>query len=723
MVKFVGNQLGLDRATIDEVVAFLSRQTVVGIDIETSRKFKKGTYPETVYKPALDPRVSRIVMLQIGNLEERYVIDTRSVNIEKILPFFSSHILWVGANLGFEYKHILHNYGVRLKNIWDVMIVDICLWNGYRHGYSLKDISSRYFNVFDAEKVNLFNLNVYNDVLETFWQDQDTYLIDKSTAREFINIGDRPFTLKQINYGADDIELPLKIFERQKHGRLVGKETYNPTELFILENNVVKVLAEMSYNGLPFRGDMWLDLAKKSSAKMAELKAKLDKYVEEHHHDFCVASFDLFSTDKKCNIKWASSKQVLPLFKKLGVAAVEKRKNGTLTDSVGEKALIYVLDLKHKRDLEDHIEYPIESPQDLVVQYLHYKHYEQLVKTFGKDYLKFAHPITGRIHPNYYQIVSTGRMSASTPNVQQIPSDTAYRDCFSSKLNVVGADFSQQEIRVLAHVSGVEPMIDFFTSTSDEFEGDFHSYTASLVERMRTGDQSIVVTKKSNPEARQRAKVTNFQVGYGASAVALAKEFGTEVEVAEKFLSDYFAAWTGMTEYRKQAQKEAYEKGYVDIDPFGRRWFDPDWAEMKRLSDFAWSFFPDEYRYLSGEDRAKVKADIYARHPECQDAMRKSSRMRGSLERKALNYPIQGSAGSQTKLALWYIYDRLLTDGLLDEVKLVVAVHDEIVSEVKPEYANFAAELISGSMERAGTDICPSVPFVAEPYIDIKWKK
>ena len=434
---------------IEQVVDFLKREMVVGLDIETSRKFKKGTYKEDIYKPGLDPRVSRIVMLQIGNLEERFVIDTRRVDITPILPFFESDILWVGANLKFEYKHILHNYKVRLNRVWDVMIAEICLYNGYKRSYSLKAIAANYFNVFDEEKLDLFNLEDYNEML--VWKEADDYLINKSTAREFIEIGDRPFTTSQINYGVDDIELPLKIYKRQKHGRYAGN-IYRPDKLFALEMETVLALGETEYNGIPFRADMWLGVAKESKVKMLELKAKLDNYVVENHKEFCTNGFDLFSSEPRCAIQWTSSKQVIPLFRKLEVLAQEKRKTtGKVTDSVGEKALVTLLDMKHRRDLEDHVEYEIASPQDLVVQYLHYKHYEQLVKTFGEPYLKYVHPITGRIHTNFYQIVSTGRMSSNKPNVQQLPTHVRevdgveyhpFRDCFESKLKIVGADFS-----------------------------------------------------------------------------------------------------------------------------------------------------------------------------------------------------------------------------------------------------------------------------------------
>lgn len=705
--------------SLDLVVEFLKKEKVVGLDIETSRKFKKGTYPETIYKPGLDPRVSRIVMLQVGNLEQRFVIDTRRVDITPILPFFESDILWVGANLGFEYKHILHNYKVRLNKIWDVMIAEICLYNGFKRSYSLKAIADNYLDVFDEEKLDLFNLDVYNEKL--VWKEADTYLINKATARQFIEIGDRPFTISQINYGADDIELPLKIYNKQRHGRYVDGAVYKPTALFELEMETTLALAETEYNGIPFRSDKWMEVAKESEVKMIQLKQALDSYVENNHQEFCVASFDLFSSQPKCGIKWASSKQVIPLFKKLGVLAQEKRKTGKITDSVGEKALVTLLDMKHRRDLEDHVEYPIESPQDMVVQYLHYKHYEQLVKTFGKAYLKYVHPITHRLHTSFYQIVSTGRMSSNRPNVQQLPADKRFRDCFETVNRIVGADYAALEVRVMADISQVVDMQNFFITEDPVFGDDFHSYTASLVERLRTGDQSIVVTKKSHPEARQRAKITNFQVAYGASAVALSASFGCSVEEAQEFLDNYFDAWVGMTEYRKSVQRKAYELGYIEIDKLGRRWFHE--GHQKMLDAFAEYAALLPKKKLSPEERALVRDQIYAERPDIRAKVKEAAKRKGSLERKALNYPIQGTSGSMLKLALVKTYRTLRSLSLLEKVKLVNAVHDEILIESHADQAEFASALLQTSMQTAGSELCNHVPFVADAYIDVRWKK
>jgi len=275
----------------------------------------------------------------------------------------------------------------------------------------------------------------------------------------------------------------------------------------------------------------------------------------------------------------------------------------------------------------------------------------------------------------------------------------------------------------MADISGVQTMQKFFVEEDPVFGDDFHSYTATLVERLRTGDQSIVVTKKSHPEARQRAKITNFQVNYGASGAALASAFGTSLEEGEAFLETYLNAWVGMKDYRSDVQKKAFDLGYIDIDPLGRRWFHEN--HQKMLDYFAEyvALLPKGFGKLTPEEKLSFKTQLYAERPDIHKKIKEAAQMRGQLGRKALNYPIQGTSGSMTKLALVKVYRTLRGLGLLEQVKTVNAVHDEIILESVEDKAEFAAALLQTSMETAGAELCNNVPFVAESYIDTLWKK
>lgn len=264
-------------------------------------------------------------------------------------------------------------------------------------------------------------------------------------------------------------------------------------------------------------------------------------------------------------------------------------------------------------------------------------------------------------------------------------------------------------------------MRSFFQTFDPVFGDDFHSYTATLIERLRTGDQTIVCTKKTHPEQRQRAKTVNFAVSYGASAVSLAAQFGSTIEEAEQFLMDYFEAWDGMVDYRKATMKAVVLNGYIDIDPYGRRWFYQHHQKMldafKEFSDA----LPQDYRNFSPEERVLFKEHLYSERPDLKAKIKWAATERGKLERKALNYPIQGTSGTMLKLALLKVYETVKSLGI--PVSIINAVHDEILLECEEQHAEFAAKLLSTAMEQAGAQLCDSVPFVADSYIDVKWKK
>src|SRR6478609_8677854 len=237
--------------TIEEAYEYLKDKMEIGIDIETTRKYPKGTYSEEVYIPGLDPYVSKIVMLQIGTLERVYVIDVRCTNISVLLPLFEDRDrLWVGMNLKFECRHLGVNYGIRFYNIWDVMLVELNLYNGLPIGFSLEAMSKRYLDSKSVQDVDLFS---------DF--DEDEMYIDKSTRMQFSNIGDRLFTEKQILYGVGDIINPLKIRDFQRKGRIIGEEIYSPVFLHGLENKFCIFLAEMENRGIPFNPDKWVKVA------------------------------------------------------------------------------------------------------------------------------------------------------------------------------------------------------------------------------------------------------------------------------------------------------------------------------------------------------------------------------------------------------------------------------------------------------------------------------
>jgi len=278
---------------------------------------------------------------------------------------------------------------------------------------------------------------------------------------------------------------------------------------------------------------------------------------------------------------------------------------------------------------------------------LEYRGLQKLKSAYVDALPKLIHPLTGRIHTSYNQTATaTGRLSSSEPNLQNIPVrgelGRKIREAFIPEDGwlLLSADYSQIELRILAHLSGDEVLIESFKKGED-----IHARTASEV----FGVPKEMVT----PEMRRAAKVINFGIIYGMSPYGLAKELGVEQKVAARYIEDYFRRHRGVKAFIDQTLKEAREKGVV--------------------------------RTLFGRKRPL---------PAIQSPNRN---LRQFAERTAINTPIQGTAADLIKKAMVDIYRRIASEGL--QAKLIIQVHDELVLEVKPEDLERTSRIVKESME------------------------
>lgn len=457
----------IETATIKECYEYIRNKKVLGLDIETTRKFNKYLKIE-----GLDPYTSNIVMLQIGDNEKQFIIDTRTVDISIILPIFSDKsITKVGHNIKFEYKHILHNYEVKLNNVYDTMIVEQILYNGYSLRNSLAELNKRYLN------------------LE----------VDKSTRLGFLTIGSRPFTEKEIRYGTEDIINPLLIRLKQ----LKDIKEKEMTQLVRLEMKFLLALGDIEYTGINLNTDKWKDTYNKNIRIHKEYIDKLNKFIVENYSDskFIKRQLDLFITNIQCNIKWSSSKQVIEFFKHLNVCprAVSKttKKESYTVEAKEIKMLL----------LEESISDKIKG---FIKTYLKSKEYEQATTTFGIKFLEHINPITGRIHSNYKQILNTGRISSSKPNNQNIPARHEFRYAFDAPKSkvIVNADYSGQENIILANKSMDKDLLEFY----DKDLGDMHSFIAKKLFPKELENVPLHKIKEKRKDLRQIAKAAGFAI-------------------------------------------------------------------------------------------------------------------------------------------------------------------------------------------------------------------
>jgi DNA polymerase-1 len=297
---------------------------------------------------------------------------------------------------------------------------------------------------------------------------------------------------------------------------------------------------------------------------------------------------------------------------------------------------------------------------------IEYRELSKLKSTYVDALPGFIHPLTGRIHTSFNQTgAATGRLSSSDPNLQNIPVRTprgeAIRRAFVAPPGamLLTADYSQIELRLLAHLSGDPAFVEAF-----EQGGDIHRQTAAII--------FGVAQDQVTPEMRARAKTINFGTIYGQGAFALSRQLGITQDDAKRFIEQYFTRFAGVRAWLDRTVAEAREKGYVET-LFGRR------------------------RYI----------------PELKD---RNYNIRAFGERTATNSPLQGSAADLIKIAMIRIAGALKKRGLAS--RMILQVHDELVLEVPPGEGEAATELVKRHMEGAAE---LRVPLVVSVGVGMNW--
>ncbi|MGD9140870.1 MAG: DNA polymerase I [bacterium] len=381
-----------------------------------------------------------------------------------------------------------------------------------------------------------------------------------------------------------------------------------------IEMPLVDVLADMEMRGI-----------RVDTSMLEDLSARLDKDL----YRFIKEAYSLAGREFKLN---SPKELAIVLFEEIGLKPVKKTKTGYSTDV----SVLTQLAAEH------------ELPRKI----LEYRQVSKLKTTYVDQLLKFAEPGTGRIHAHFNQAVTaTGRLSSSDPNLQNIPIrgevggeirkafvPSAPDWCF------VSADYSQIELRILAHLSGEAALIEAFNRGDD-----IHTQTAAFVFRVDQPD----VTR----EMRIIAKAVNFGVIYGMGAQALAKTTQLPLKEAKAFLDEHRETYPGVYEFIDATVRAAEEKGYVET-LLGRR------------------------RYLP---------NIASSNPP----------LRSASERMAVNTPVQGSAADIIKLAMLRVHDRIAKAGL--EGGMVIQVHDDILIDCplaeRDEMSRILEEEMGGAYE------------------------
>ncbi len=617
----------------------------------------------------IDPKVDSIIMLQFGTHKgNQFVIDTRDYNIELFREILEDpNKTFVGHNIKFDYN-MLKSYRILLTKVYDTMVVDKAIYNGM-------------YEPLVIMKTKRFSLaSVYN-----FYFNQ---VINKGTRDEFQFIGTKPFTLAQIRYGANDVLYPFQIQTKQ----LEKVQEYNLGACIRLENKLVLVLGDIEYNGFHLNKDKWKQITVKYASRLKITQKKLDNILLESAPQYKIDAFqqDLFDSSymnqRECKVNWSSDKQVYEILTTV-YGIHPKDKHGK--PSSGAPAI-----------------HMLPEENDITNLILKYREEEKVITSFGLEYLEKYLSDSNRIHTSYNQIVDTGRMSSRKPNLQQIPNyngvddDTKlFREAFEApdgKL-ISTADYASQEGRIMADAAKDDAYITFFKIG----DGDAHSFVATKMFSAAFGKEFIVTKHNENSAYRQKGKILNFFVSFGGSAYTLSQTLKIPKEEAQELIDAFYKGFPTLKAMFEKNKCFGIDKGYITTNTITNR--------------LRW--FPEWHRYL------EIKAKTYA--SRSKDEFKEMMRIKGNIERRAMNTPIQGTAGDMTKTALVIIRDRLLNDGILPydeaEVKIVSVVHDECSLEISENLAKKYSKVQQESMEEAGGIFVKSMPMPATSITEKYW--
>ena len=501
---------------------------------------------------------------------------------------------------------------------------------------------------YDANVLNNYDIELrgiaYDTMLESYVYNSVSSRHDMDTlAKKFLNHtcvsfeelagkGKKQKTFNQIEleqaafYAAEDADITLRL-----HQAIWPQVEQTPELVSIfkdIECPLVPVLAKMEQTGALIDPELLHLQSTEIGAKLQELEIKA--------HELAGESFNLSSPKQL---------QVI-LFEKQGLPVIKKTPKGQ--PSTAEPIL---------QELAQDYELP-----RLIMEH---RSLSKLKSTYT-DKLPEMIQATGRIHTSYHQaITATGRLSSTDPNLQNIPIRTAegrrIRQAFIAPkgYKLLAADYSQVELRIMAHLSQDKGLLDAFTR-----DADVHKATAAEVFE--------VSLEEVTTEQRRRAKAINFGLIYGMSAFGLAKQLDISRPEAAKYIKRYFERYPGVQQYMENTREGAKEKGYVETI-YGRRLYRPD-----------------------------IKAS--------------NAMMRQAAERTAINAPMQGSAADIIKRAMIKMHSWLADTDL--DVKMILQVHDELIFEVAESDLESAQAKIVDIMQNSSQI---DVPLLVEAGVGNNW--
>ena len=509
-------------------------------------------------------------------LEEHFVL-------EALKPFLESdEIPKIGHNLKYD-RHILQNLGIDLKGkLLDTMLFSY-VNNSTITRHNLDAVSKRYLNI---------NPTSYEDVAGKGAKQIPFSEVSIEVASE---------------YASEDADISLKLYEHIEP--LVQKETKLAKLYSEIEGPLIYTLGDIERNGVLIDSEKLNEQSKELEAKILKLEQKVQKSAGE--------DFNLGSPKQLQEI----------LYEKLGLPVIKKTPKGQ--PSTAESVL-----------QELSMDFPIV--QDI----LSYRAISKLKSTYTDKLPKMVNSNTGRVHTSYHQAVTaTGRLSSSDPNLQNIPirseEGRRIREAFIAPdgYKILAADYSQIELRIMAHLSRDQGLMDAFAKGQD-----IHQATAAEI--FSTNIDEVTANQ------RRSAKAINFGLIYGMSAFGLSKQLQISRAEAQNYIEQYFDRYPQVKNYMDETKQSAKKMGYVET-VFGRR------------------------LYLADIESSNYQRRQYA-------------------ERSAINAPMQGTAADLIKMAMILLHQKIREESF--EAKIIMQVHDELVIEVNENQSDELSEITTSVM-------------------------
>lgn len=563
---------------IDDFLQIIVTKDFFSLDTETT-----GTDPITAELVGMSFSFAENQAFYVpvpANREEALAI------VKKLKPIIENEkTLKIGQNIKYDML-VLGNYGVEVRGpMFDTMIAHYVLQPELHHGMDyLAEVYLKYETIKIEELIGPKGKNQKN-------------MRDLSPTSVY-------------KYACEDADVTLKL------KKVLEKELIenNVNELFqTIEMPLVPVLAYMERNGVRIDTEALKETSQHFTARMKQL--------EEEVHQLAGMEFNI-----------ASPKQVGEvLFDRLKIT--DKAKKTKTGQYVTSEEVLESLRGKH----------------EIVGKILEHRGLKKLLGTYIDALPLLINPKTGHIHTSFNQTVTaTGRLSSSNPNLQNIPirneDGKEIRRAFipDEGCEFFSADYSQIELRIMAHLSGDPHMIEAFQKGQD-----IHAATAAKIYKEKLED----VTR----EQRSKAKTANFGIIYGISVFGLAERLNIERKEAKELIDGYFENYPHVKEYMDQSIRLAQEKGYIET--------------------------------------------IFKRKRYLPDINSRNAVVRGYAERNAINAPIQGSAADIIKVAMIRIYKRFMEEGIRS--KMILQVHDELNFSVVPEEKEKVQHIVISEMEAA----------------------